>query len=393
MFELDGLPDLIVHARLRLSSARDLEPGERIAGVVDLGALSYVERPDVDVVFSLLIGAHLQPVAGLTCRVLDQRTRVTPQQPLDIAVRLDRHTQLHLELENTTGAPLSFENVVMTIAGIPAAVTRNGFVPATPPALTTDIEAPVMASSLDGVTLAQEWRVVPGGTGGGTPGAPGSVWHPGEGAPDNAVGINGDYYYDTATGDIYHRAAGVYSVIGNIKGPSGEDADGGPLFVSTADAQAVNTAAPASLVTAGVGSMAIGANRLAVGSLLRLKARGLLSTKQLGAGTLRLDVGLGAQTVSTGNISAPANVSGMFWELEVEAVCRTDGSGGTFIAHGVFKTQIVATGQVYAWPLVMTQAAALNTTISNLVALSAQWSVPDAANDLRCQMLTLEVLD
>lgn len=49
----------------------------------------------------------------------------------------------------------------------------------------------------------------------------GSTWRSGAGAPDNGVGRNGDYYFRTSNNDVYLRAAGTYSVVGNIQGAQG----------------------------------------------------------------------------------------------------------------------------------------------------------------------------
>lgn len=67
----------------------------------------------------------------------------------------------------------------------------------------------------------------PAGTNGtngtnGADGAPGSVWRDGSGVPSNGLGINGDYYLDTATGDVYEKIAGAYALQGNIKGAPGD---------------------------------------------------------------------------------------------------------------------------------------------------------------------------
>lgn len=40
-----------------------------------------------------------------------------------------------------------------------------------------------------------------------------SIWTDGSGAPNNAVGEDGDYYLDTATGAVYKKASGTYSSI------------------------------------------------------------------------------------------------------------------------------------------------------------------------------------
>lgn len=49
----------------------------------------------------------------------------------------------------------------------------------------------------------------------------GSVWRSGAGAPSNDLGVNGDYYLNTTTSDVYLKATGTYSVIVNIKGAQG----------------------------------------------------------------------------------------------------------------------------------------------------------------------------
>lgn len=76
-----------------------------------------------------------------------------------------------------------------------------------------------------GESLGVKWAAPAGGGG--------SVWRDGTGAPSSGLGVDGDYYLDDATGDVYLKASGSYSVVANIKGatgatgPPGEDgADG-----------------------------------------------------------------------------------------------------------------------------------------------------------------------
>lgn len=64
----------------------------------------------------------------------------------------------------------------------------------------------------------------PAGPSGGEPGldgTDGATWRSGAGAPSNALGADGDYYLNTANGDVYLRAAGAYSVTINLKGTPG----------------------------------------------------------------------------------------------------------------------------------------------------------------------------
>lgn len=64
----------------------------------------------------------------------------------------------------------------------------------------------------------------------GTNGADGAIWRDGAGVPANGLGANGDYYLNTTDGDVYFKAAGAYSVVGNIKGAVGAT---GPAGTST----------------------------------------------------------------------------------------------------------------------------------------------------------------
>jgi hypothetical protein len=64
-----------------------------------------------------------------------------------------------------------------------------------------------------------------GGGGGG-----GSTWFDGAGVPSSGTGINGDYYLNTTNGDVYRKSSGTWSVVGNIKGPQGDDGADGPAI-------------------------------------------------------------------------------------------------------------------------------------------------------------------
>jgi hypothetical protein len=49
----------------------------------------------------------------------------------------------------------------------------------------------------------------------------GTVWRAGNGAPDNGTGVDGDFYLDATTGDVYERVEGEYAAVANIKGATG----------------------------------------------------------------------------------------------------------------------------------------------------------------------------
>ena len=61
----------------------------------------------------------------------------------------------------------------------------------------------------------------------GQAGANGSVWLNGAGVPSNTLGNNGDYYINTDNGDVYVKAAGVYTIALNIEGAAGSQGEPG----------------------------------------------------------------------------------------------------------------------------------------------------------------------
>ncbi|MEM6456048.1 MAG: hypothetical protein AAF772_13215 [Acidobacteriota bacterium] len=70
----------------------------------------------------------------------------------------------------------------------------------------------------------------------GAPGASGSVWFTGSGAPNGAVGNNGDLYLDTDAGDVYQKASGFWLLEANLAGPAGASpfgVDGDDVYLAS----------------------------------------------------------------------------------------------------------------------------------------------------------------
>jgi hypothetical protein len=61
----------------------------------------------------------------------------------------------------------------------------------------------------------------------GATGAQGNVIRSGVGAPVDSVGIDGDYWLNTANSDYYQKTGGVYNLILNLKGADGADGSDG----------------------------------------------------------------------------------------------------------------------------------------------------------------------
>lgn len=55
----------------------------------------------------------------------------------------------------------------------------------------------------------------------GEQGTPGTVWFSGAVDPSGGTGVNGDYYLNTVSGDVFKKVAGAWALQGNIRGPQG----------------------------------------------------------------------------------------------------------------------------------------------------------------------------
>ena len=171
----------------------------------------------------------------------------------------------------------------------------------------------------------------------GATGAAGTVWRSGSGAPSNALGVNGDYYLNTTTGsgkgDVYQKASGTYSIVGNIKGADG--------------AGAGDVVGPASSVN----------NEIALFSGTTGKL-----IKSAGATLAAVATSGSAADLSTGTLAA-ARMPALTGDVTTSA-----GAVATTIANSVVTFAKLATAAVG------TAAEILSNTASKLVSVAALWS-------------------
>jgi len=66
----------------------------------------------------------------------------------------------------------------------------------------------------------------------GAAGVNGTSWRNGTGAPAPSLGVNGDYYLDTANSNVYTKISGTWTNIANIKGATGPAGPQGPPGVT-----------------------------------------------------------------------------------------------------------------------------------------------------------------
>lgn len=130
----------------------------------------------------------------------------------------------------------------------------------------------------------------------GTPGVDGTVWRDGAGVPDNAVGVNGDYYLRTSNADVYKRAAGTYSVVANIKGATG--ATGSTGATGAAGSNGSNGATGATGATGAAGADGAGYRATSATSLVCANSGSKAFTTQAG---LAYSIGARIRATSTGS--------------------------------------------------------------------------------------------
>lgn len=100
----------------------------------------------------------------------------------------------------------------------------------------------VPASVIQGQTGPTGPTGVTGPTG--PQGTRGSLWYFGSGSPATSLTPNDDdMYYDTASGDVYNYASSRWSVVGNIKGPTGSRGTAGTTWYFGKGAPIIATAA------------------------------------------------------------------------------------------------------------------------------------------------------
>ena len=194
------------------------------------------------------------------------------------------------------------------------------------------------------------------------------------GAPAGA-GL-GELYYDTAAKAL--RA--------NL--PTKADAGLVGLLKSQGAVQAGDTVANTTTETTFATSYTLPANAIAAGKVIRVTARGVLSTAATGP-TLTLRLKLDTTTLlSSGAMAVGASRANAWWFLQAEITYRGSGSPANVEIQGWVNTAfVVGTSAGNA------AEASLATNVNRVLGVSAAWGTANASNTITMRSFVVEVLD
>jgi hypothetical protein len=177
------------------------------------------------------------------------------------------------------------------------------------------------------------------------------------------------------------------------------------LSSSTADSTALTNSTSATTIMPKSALCSIPGGTLQVGSRLRVRLRGRISTVVTTPGTLTLDLRIGGVIVSAFgamNLNATAQTNAG-WDAELEAEIRSVGDGtlatalctGRFTSRALIGSPAVASGYSGSALLPDTAPAVgtgFDSTAACKVDVFATWSVANAANSIQVHQACVELM-
>lgn len=182
----------------------------------------------------------------------------------------------------------------------------------------------------------------------------------------------------------------LYSLIWALPEPSVRSAGPKTLFTATATATVANTVTETTLVGSGVGSNVLPSNFFAVGKVLKVQMRGILS--ETGTPTLQIKIKYGSTVILdttaitlTGGI--PANAA---WTLGADICCRSAGATGTIQCAGGFGYQTASGTSSVNYNWLPSNLATIDTTASNTLDVTVTWGTASASNTISSTIVIMD---
>jgi hypothetical protein len=162
------------------------------------------------------------------------------------------------------------------------------------------------------------------------------------------------------------------------------------LFAQTANSATITaTTSELTLIDGGVGSLSVPANGFAVGDSFRVDMGGVMSAQNNNTIRIRLKAG-SVNLGDSGPLTMPS-ITNQVWMLSVNFTIRSIGAAGTasIVALAQFHILKLASGtqEGFAWNTV--NSTTFDTTISNTLNITAQFSSNNANNSIYSDIFTL----
>jgi len=157
------------------------------------------------------------------------------------------------------------------------------------------------------------------------------------------------------------------------------------LFQQIADQTVANTVTETTLFAAGIGTLTLATSAAAVGASFRIRIQGRMSST--GSPTLELKIKVGGVTIVTTTPSTLGTaITDEHYLLDFIGVIRSLGVTGTLMGTGGFLTE-----KNEHFGLIILAPVIVDTTVDQLVDVTATWGTAAAANTITAQTACIEI--
>lgn len=180
------------------------------------------------------------------------------------------------------------------------------------------------------------------------------------------------------------------STVTGLKWADGSSISGATaiIFTQTATKTVGNTVTETTLTNTGTGSLTLAASSITSGTTYRVTARGYLSYT---SGTLIVRFKIGGTTFAATPAAQFATATNTGFIMELLMTCYTTGSSGTVWTQGhISPMKVNKSNPDNLIAMVNTTTNTINTTISNAIDVTAQWSIANSANTVTVTNLTIQ---
>jgi len=162
------------------------------------------------------------------------------------------------------------------------------------------------------------------------------------------------------------------------------------LFTQTSSSTPItNTTSELSLLDGGLGSLTVPANAFNVGDSFRAVATGYISS--VNNHTLRIRIKTGSVVLADTGAITMAGSTNKHWKLNIDFVVRAIGGSGTakIATGGMFNYNKDASNAFEGINFSTEVTTGFNTTVSNTLTVTAQWSTANAGDSIYSEIFTL----